>query len=438
MSFPYAVVQFPKEGTYSEIPTSWLTKDCTRCRWPTTKNATFFIKKNSPPEADWLLFDVKVECYCETLEKARKKAEDSNYATSCDEIRGRGKRIVHEKQFHDTYDTSDDNTDDDWDSSLQLCKTPYEKLKINKNRDLSGKESLCDKQFSHKKQSSYEKVSPIAAKENFTANRSLSCKSQRQIVDPLQEVQAPHKKLKIDKSRDSSGKESLCDKQFSHKKQSSYEKVSQIVAKENLTPNRSLSCKLQRQIVDPLQDPLQLDDSNESEVEPEQINIQYKLIPICVETLKYVKCIDKRLKTLERGNINVEDEPIFDDILPINSIQNLKNFEESMETAETRSNFIEFMKKIGGKSTKNIVQRCMSRLFTINFGIACSWYGRRNNYRMCDLKCICILKNVLRAKGIDECDFETIASEWFRLSKLRYGRENKNILPDEPNAHNTT
>ncbi|XP_071568442.1 uncharacterized protein [Temnothorax nylanderi] len=278
MSFPYAVVQFPKEGTYSEIPTSWLTKDCTQCRWPTTKNATFFIKKNSPPEADWLLFDVKVECYCETLEKARKKAEDSNYATSCDEIRGRGKRIVHEKHFHDTYDASDDNTDDD----------------------------------------------------------------------------------------------------------------------------------------------------------------SEKLVNICVETLEYVRSIDKRLNALERGNINVENEPIFDDILPINSIQNLKKFEESMETAETRSNFVEFMKKIGGKSTKNIVQRCMSRLFTNNFGIACSWYGRRNNYRMCDLKCICILKSVLRAKGIDECDFETTASEWFRLSKLRYGRENKKILPDdEPDAHNT-
>lgn len=64
MSYPYAVVQFPQEGSYSEIPTSWLTKDTTQCRWPTTKNVTFFLKKNSPLQEDWLLFDVKVECYC--------------------------------------------------------------------------------------------------------------------------------------------------------------------------------------------------------------------------------------------------------------------------------------------------------------------------------------------------------------------------------------
>lgn len=47
MSFPYTVVQFPQEETYSEIPTSWLTKDYTQCRWPKTKNATYFIKKLS-------------------------------------------------------------------------------------------------------------------------------------------------------------------------------------------------------------------------------------------------------------------------------------------------------------------------------------------------------------------------------------------------------
>lgn len=64
MSFPYAVVQFSNEGTYSEIPTSWLTKDSTKCRWPKTKNASFFVKKNITPGANWTLFDVNVECYC--------------------------------------------------------------------------------------------------------------------------------------------------------------------------------------------------------------------------------------------------------------------------------------------------------------------------------------------------------------------------------------
>lgn len=67
-----------------------------------------------------------------------------------------------------------------------------------------------------------------------------------------------------------------------------------------------------------------------------------KLIPICVETLNYVKSIDKRLKALERGIINAEEPMmnVFDGILPINSIQNLRRFEEKMENAETRANFV--------------------------------------------------------------------------------------------------
>ncbi|XP_011861934.1 PREDICTED: uncharacterized protein LOC105558709 [Vollenhovia emeryi] len=96
---------------------------------------------------------------------------------------------------------------------------------------------------------------------------------------------------------------------------------------------------------------------------------------------------------------------------------------------------MEFVKNIGGKGAKNVVQRCMSRLFTNQFGISCSWCGRKNNHRMCDLKCIHIVKGVFRAKGIDESDFETIASEWFRLSKLRHLRENKKVLPENEDAN---
>lgn len=65
-----------------------------------------------------------------------------------------------------------------------------------------------------------------------------------------------------------------------------------------------------------------------------------KLIPICVETLKYVQTIDKRLKVLQRS-INAEESVnIFDDILPINSIQNLERLEKNLEMVETKANFV--------------------------------------------------------------------------------------------------
>lgn len=47
--------------------------------------------------------------FTKTLEKARKKAENANYTTSCDETKERGKRIIYDKV--DIYDSSDDCAD---------------------------------------------------------------------------------------------------------------------------------------------------------------------------------------------------------------------------------------------------------------------------------------------------------------------------------------
>ncbi|KYN15851.1 hypothetical protein ALC57_11932, partial [Trachymyrmex cornetzi] len=317
--------------------------------------------------------------FTDSLEEARKKV-DPNYATY-DENRSHEKKVIHEKRFDDTYDTFDDSIDEDCDSSSQL-QNSYKKIKINESWESSGKKSLHDKQLLHKKQFSCNKISQIVAL-STPKKHSLHDKSQTPIVDPLQIVQ-------MDEYNESS--------EFGSQEMN----VQNLEFISTIAPSATVSSGIE------------------------------KLIPLCEETLRYVKNIDRRLRVLESGVIN-EEEPeginVFDDTLPINSIQSLKRFEESMEIAEIKIKFMEFMKRIGGKGNKNMIQRCMSRLFTNEFGINCSWCGRGNNYRMCDLKCIQVLKIVLRARGINECEFETIASEWFRLSKLRYDRENKKVLP---------
>jgi len=51
--------------------------------------------------------------FTETLKKARKKAEDANYVTSCDEDKGRGKRIVNSKIDDKQLDFSSNSLDKD-------------------------------------------------------------------------------------------------------------------------------------------------------------------------------------------------------------------------------------------------------------------------------------------------------------------------------------
>ncbi|GBP57455.1 hypothetical protein EVAR_36107_1 [Eumeta japonica] len=95
----YAVVQFIESELYSEIPSNWLlydsfaVKDKTSCRWPgrKEKNFTQKIKNRVDPSKDWPIRAVNVIRFCETLESARKAADDSQYSSTAEMV-GRGYR----------------------------------------------------------------------------------------------------------------------------------------------------------------------------------------------------------------------------------------------------------------------------------------------------------------------------------------------------------
>lgn len=58
-----------------------------------------------------------------------------------------------------------------------------------------------------------------------------------------------------------------------------------------------------------------------------------------METLKYVKSIDKRLKTIEGGHVQ-KPITIFENILPIDSKEDLEKLEEKIETPKKREDFV--------------------------------------------------------------------------------------------------
>ena len=60
----YAVVRF-KNGSVSEVPVIWLSKDRKTCWWPSTKNSTHYIYNNKQPNKEtWKRSPVaKIEGY---------------------------------------------------------------------------------------------------------------------------------------------------------------------------------------------------------------------------------------------------------------------------------------------------------------------------------------------------------------------------------------
>ncbi|CAG9763748.1 unnamed protein product [Ceutorhynchus assimilis] len=87
MAKKYAVIYFPAENIYSEIPTSWLTPDKEYCWWPNSINCKSFMTRDEPPdESTWARHRIKFEVYASTLESARRKAENPSYMTGGEEL----------------------------------------------------------------------------------------------------------------------------------------------------------------------------------------------------------------------------------------------------------------------------------------------------------------------------------------------------------------
>lgn len=58
----YAVVHFIQDDEYSEIPSSWLTKEKDRCWWPNVKNISQYVNRCIAPDpTTWGIYDVEVE-----------------------------------------------------------------------------------------------------------------------------------------------------------------------------------------------------------------------------------------------------------------------------------------------------------------------------------------------------------------------------------------
>ncbi|KAI4455158.1 hypothetical protein MML48_9g00000572 [Holotrichia oblita] len=134
----YAVVYFPSDKTYSEIPVNWIQSD-SLCWWPnSTKKAYNLMARNVLPDVDtWNKYDIRIESFCTSLESARKKAENSDYITSCDENElGRGKRT----KFLLRKESSDDGTSTDSitppPSPKNMTKTSNEDNNISSPLDL--------------------------------------------------------------------------------------------------------------------------------------------------------------------------------------------------------------------------------------------------------------------------------------------------------------
>ncbi|KAK4882252.1 hypothetical protein RN001_005571 [Aquatica leii] len=148
------------------------------------------------------------------------------------------------------------------------------------------------------------------------------------------------------------------------------------------------------------------------------------------QILLYQKSIDKRLSKIEQNKQQISvnnDNSALTSLLPINSINRLQEFEDLLTSnEEIRDAFKRYISNIGGKSPRDNVYRIFSKIYSNNLANLCSWLGQRNNFRVCDLHSMKMIKDaVMLLFSIKENEFEAIAKEWFRLAKNRIIQANK-------------
>ncbi|KAG5897399.1 hypothetical protein JTB14_013491 [Gonioctena quinquepunctata] len=64
----------------------------------------------------------------------------------------------------------------------------------------------------------------------------------------------------------------------------------------------------------------------------------------------------------------------------------------------------------------------------------CSFYGRKGNYALKDLKCVTILREASRKRfglSFSDRDFQNTISQWLKQASLRYVREQRKIETTE-------
>ncbi|CAG9818606.1 unnamed protein product [Phaedon cochleariae] len=111
-------------------------------------------------------------------------------------------------------------------------------------------------------------------------------------------------------------------------------------------------------------------------------------------------------------------------LLPIKSIDELNDLERQLDDDENKQQLLQVLQYIGGVNEKACVSRCLERCFTNYCAMFCSWTGKKDNFRIKDLKSIHILRDAVRNTfpNIKDDEFERHVMVWLQFAKTRYDR----------------
>ncbi|XP_071578849.1 uncharacterized protein [Temnothorax nylanderi] len=422
----YAVVIFKGDNEVSEVPSNWLETNVEEslCWWPVhCKNASTLIAKRSEPnKKSWDKLPVTIEKYCTSYEKARKVAEDASYVTTDDDQLGKGRRPV--MPIRKSSSSSEDAENENQSKTFKRIKPrdPRRNILLDlpippiPNSSVETSESVRFK-YSHdvatkskqvtKSHDITRVVQPKETEACGTDNTVLSCENNGTSVS------GRYQKLSDDVLCCAIQDQCDIDKE-AEDVDDSYRRIPTPVATPTTGKKKHFSevATLARKALDGIEA------TDLSSEEYSRIIIRM-LASIQVGLRELHQKVDRGRPMLS-GNINLVTP-----LLPLKSIAEIEAFEKKIhENPDVKEQFNTFVRKIGGHTAREDIQRTCTKVFTNSCAELCSWKGRKENF--C-IEGLCIIKIMQEAilntyPATKEIEFEEIVAEWFRFAKQRRTR----------------
>ncbi|XP_029171124.1 uncharacterized protein LOC114940569 [Nylanderia fulva] len=410
----YSVVKFVIDNSYSEIPTAWLILDDNqqqKCWWPRTANAAPLIANYASPNFEtWDQYNIELIKHCRSLESARKSAADSNYQTTDEDKLGRGKR---QHTLYNRYSSEEEENDDYVHRPIAKIKKKEKASSMNK---ITSAFPLCPDNLTLN---------------NFTNNEIESIKT---VIDSVKKIplSQPCEKKKTSCTQEVDIRQ-ICDIPIIFQncdplseKHENHKELQEIV-NEVSDPNIK---KYFNQVIRTQQDIIR----NQGQITRTQTtsNLILRDIKQLVNRLEDVMKSRALLPT--KGN-----DSLIAEILPLRSVQTIKDFETLLrDTEKAVTQFKEFILKVGGNNPRDNIHRALCKIFTNQCAMDCSWKGVRNNFKICDLYFIKIMRRdiTLQYSSLTEAEFDNIVAEWLRFAKQRKQREEKGGAQEQDKENN--
>ncbi|XP_067207271.1 uncharacterized protein [Linepithema humile] len=432
----FAVVSFIDDDSdcsdeiTSEVPECWLTSDRKKCWLLKAKDVCRLIAKSTKPstkDKKWTLYDINIEGLYDTLDKARRRADDISSTDEC--IEENLKVPCTKKSVF--YTNNNDTTSDE--EPLKLLEPPKLKEKVN----LSFPQSLVDNNImqldlpiTNESDILSLKDAQVLATGSLTQGVELNVNNytKPKIVADVNltnstVVHHPFTEdFKLIHLQNSGKQKSVTEPAWNSPQSAGKRNVINPFNKEGFAEPNLSSEEPFRCILDMMMEIVKnmatkdLVSTLMAEVTKQSLELA------ALKKLFLDNTLAQKVVHTET-NENVKN-------LPLGSLAVLQTFYQELQNDKAfTANFTNYLLGVGGKNAKDCILRMLQKVFSSAVAKDCSWLGQKNNFKLQGLYIIEILRDTGRAHyQYTETAFEEIVSEWFRQGKQRDSRINKKAV----------